>query len=230
MKPLAVIRPEPGCQATVSAARALGMQAHGFPLFAIRALSWQAPPPEQFDALLIGSANALRQGGEALVAYRSLPLYTVGETTAQAARAAGFTTVVAGEGGLQALLDTVPPEPKRLLRLTGSERVELYPPPGVTIHESVVYQSAPLPMPDDLAALLASPCVVLLHSAEAARHFAAQCNGRNIVRGRIALAALAQRIADAAGTGWAGVDCPERPRDDALLALAHDMCQTAPSG
>jgi len=90
MLPLIVIRPEPGCTATVSAARAAGLDPHGFPLFAVVARSWQAPPPDQFDALLLGSANALRAAGPGLAALRHLPAYCVGETTAAAAREAGL--------------------------------------------------------------------------------------------------------------------------------------------
>ena len=70
MKPLYVIRPEPGCAATMRAARAMGLEAHGFPLFEVRPLGWDAPPAASFDALLIGSANALRHGGAAFAAYQ----------------------------------------------------------------------------------------------------------------------------------------------------------------
>ena len=45
MIPLIVIRPQPGCDASVAAARARGLDAHGFPLFAVRALDWQPPAP-----------------------------------------------------------------------------------------------------------------------------------------------------------------------------------------
>ena len=65
MTPLFVLRSQPGCDATVRTARDLGLDAHGYPLFAVRPLDWQAPPVENFDALLIGSANALRHGGSA---------------------------------------------------------------------------------------------------------------------------------------------------------------------
>ena len=60
MIPLIVIRPEPGCSASLSAARAMpGLEAHGFPLFEVVARSWEPPAPDRFDALLVGSAAAL---------------------------------------------------------------------------------------------------------------------------------------------------------------------------
>ena len=50
--PVIVIRPEPGNAATVSAARALGLAAQGFPLFAVAAQPWQCPDPARYDAIL----------------------------------------------------------------------------------------------------------------------------------------------------------------------------------
>ena len=225
MIPAIVIRPQPGCDASVAAARALGLAAHGYPLFEVRPVGWNPPDPAQFDALLIGSANALRHGGAGLAHYRGMPAYAVGETTAGEARRAGLDVAGVGEGGLQALLGQLQPRHKRLLRLTGRERVGLAAPPGVTITESVTYASEPLPLPDELADLLADGALVLLHSAEAARHFSGQCEARAIPKRRIALAALAPRVAEAAGPGWAVIASAPSPRDHALLALASQMCQ-----
>ena len=53
MTPLIVIRPQPGCDASVAAARAFGLVAQGHPLFEVRPLEWDAPDPASFDALLI---------------------------------------------------------------------------------------------------------------------------------------------------------------------------------
>lgn len=226
MIPLIVIRPQPGCDATVTAAREIGLEAHGFPLFEVHPLDWEAPDPASFDALLIGSANALRHGGAALAAFQGKPTYAVGAATAEAARAGGLEVVATGEGGLQALLGQLQPDHKRLLRLAGRENVPLAPPTGVTMTERIVYASEALPMPAELIGLLAEPAVILLHSAEGARHFAAQCDLHAIPRSHIALAALGPRIAEAAGEGWAAVASANRPADNALLALARDLCQT----
>ncbi|MEY4721487.1 MAG: hypothetical protein RIQ46_1212 [Pseudomonadota bacterium] len=221
MIPLIVIRPEPGCAASLAAARAMGLEAHGFPLFSIAALPWQAPPAESFDAVLLGSANALRHGGAELAACRGKPAYAVGEATAAAARAAGLDVVATGRGGLQGLMPRLDPAHRRLLRLCGQERVALEPPPGVSIVERVVYASEALPLPGALAELLRRPAVVALHSAEAARHFAGLCADRGPVR----LACIGPRVSEAAGTGWAAVEAAPVPDDAALLALAARMCQ-----
>lgn len=225
--PLIVIRPAPGGAATVAAARAQGLDAHGFPLFAIAPVAWDAP--EAVDALLLGSANALRHAGAGLARYAGMPAYAVGAQTAEAARGAGLDVVATGHGGLQAVLGAVAPAHRRLLRLAGAERVALTPPPGVTLIERVVYAAAPLAMPGPLALLLAARAlpgaVVLLHSAAAARHFDAEAARIGIDRGRIALAALGPRIAAAAGEDWRALRSAAQADDAALLALAREMCQ-----
>lgn len=226
MIPLAVIRPQPGCAATVAAARALDLDTHGFPLFAVEPLAWDPPATESFDALLLGSANAPRHAGAALAAYAGKPAYTVGATTAEAARAAGLEVIASGVGGIKALLPLLRPEHRHLLRLSGRERMELTPPRGVTIDERVVYASEPLPLPPALERLLAAPAVVVLHSAEAAHHLAALCDEHRLDRGRIALATIGPRVTRAAGPGWAAIRTATTPNDTALLALARDLCQT----
>jgi uroporphyrinogen-III synthase len=227
VKPVIVIRPQPGCDATVTAARALGLDAQGFPLFETRPVAWRPPAPDAFDAVLIGSANALRHAGPALGAYAGKPAYAVGAATADAARHAGLDVVVAGSGGLQRVLAQVAPDHRQLLRLCGRERVALDPSPGTAIEERVVYASEPLPFPPDLEALLHRPAVVLLHSAEAAQRFAGLCDANHIARAGLALAALAPRVARAAGSGWAALRSAPSPGDAALLALAQEMCQEA---
>lgn len=225
MLPVVVIRPEPGNAETVAAAADLGLAAIGVPLFAIRPRAWDAPPAERFDALLVGSANAFRLGGPGLDAYRGLPVHAVGQATARAATAQGFTVASAGAGGLQAVLARVP-APARLLRLAGEERVPLIPPQGVTVEERVVYASEPVPMPARLAERLRDPAVVLLHSAEAARHFAAECDRIGLDRACISLASIGPRVSAAAGAGWRAVAEAASPAAAPLLAVARDLCQT----
>jgi uroporphyrinogen-III synthase len=225
MKPLIVIRPQPGCAATVKAARDLELEAEGFPLFEVRAVDWDPPVPDSFDALVLGSANALRLAGPALAAYAGKPTYAVGAVTADAAREAGLDVVATGTGGLKAVLGKLAPEHRRLLRLAGRERVMLIPPAPVSMQERVVYASEPLPMPQALRVTLARPAVVLLHSAEAAHRFADLCDAGRVARACVSLAALGSRIARAAGSGWGAVEAAGSPNDTALLALAREMCQ-----
>lgn len=225
MVPLIVIRPEPGCDATLAAARALRLETHGFPLFEVVPRSWEAPPPGQFDAILGGSGNAFRHAGKGLSLLHGLPVYAVGETTARAAREAGFKVVATGNGGMQALIGGLAPDHRRLIRLAGDERVPLTLPKGVLMEERVVYATIPRPLPPDLIAMLRTPAMIALHSAEAARHVAAQCVTHGIRRSLLRLIALSSRIASAAGDGWGEVAVAALPNDKALLALAVQMCQ-----
>lgn len=228
--PILILRPEPGAAATLAAARAAGLEARAFPLFEVGAVSWDPVPRDHIDALLLGSANALRHGGDALAAYRGLPAYAVGETTAEAARKAGLKVVATGQGGLQNMLDELEPSHRRLLRLAGRDRVELAVPGGVEVLTREVYASEPLPLPPELAALLARPALVLLHSGEAAARFAQACDEAGIDRAGIRLAAIGPRVVARAGTGWADLQAAPTPDDAALLALASRMCQEAGSG
>ncbi|GAA4644406.1 hypothetical protein GCM10023115_23660 [Pontixanthobacter gangjinensis] len=219
------IRPEPGLSDTVVKGRELGLTITGVPLFTIEPLDWVNPKREDFDGILLGSANAIRQGGEQLKHLKRLPAYAVGRTTAKIAQAAGFTIQVVGKGGLQALLDNLPVRPIRLLRLAGEEKIPLSPASWQEIVERIVYRSVALPMPDTLPAILANHAIIALHSASAAEHFASECRRLAIDRGTIAVAALGPRIADAAGDGWAEVAVAAAPDDAALLAMIQNMCK-----
>lgn len=228
--PVIVIRPEPGAHATSKAAHALGLDVRNFPVFEVRALDWHAPARADVDALLLGSANALRHGGAALEAYRGLPAYAVGEKTAQAARQAGLEVIATARGGLQDVFGRLAPGHRRLLRLAGRERVDLTLPEGVSTITREVYASEAQPLPAELATLLIRPAVVLLHSGEAAAHFERECARLGIVRDRLRLAAIGPRVAERAGMGWAALASAAMPNDTALLALALQLCQEAGQG
>lgn len=228
--PVIVIRPEPGGAATVAAAGRQGLDARGFPLFEIVPLDWHPVPREEVDAILIGSANAMRQAGPALADYRGLPAYAVGETTAAAARQAGLDVVRVARGGLQSVMAQLDPGHRKLLRLAGRERVDLALPAPCTMATREVYASEALPMPAELARLLQDPALVLLHSGEAAAHFASECRRLSLPRTRIALAIIGPRLIARTGEGWAAVRCAAAANDAALLALAEEMCQGFPSG
>jgi uroporphyrinogen-III synthase len=108
--------------------------------------------------------------------------------------------------------------------------VPLTPPAGISLETAIVYESITLPLPEPAAELLRSGALVLLHSAAAARHFAAECGRLAIHRGDIRLAALGPRIGEAAGTGWAALRSAAEPNEAALLALTREMCHDLPSG
>jgi uroporphyrinogen-III synthase len=215
MRRVLVLRPEPGASATVEKARQLGLDATAIPLFEVESIAWEAPDAERFDGLLLTSANAVRYSGDRLKLLRGLPVYAVGEATAEAARQAGFDVAYAGDSGVDQLLDSIGPGLK-LLHLRGEDWHE----PGTAqqrITAIPVYRSRALETPD-LSGVAGS--VALIHSPNAGRRFAELVGDR----GSVAIGAISPAAAEAAGSGWQCVAAADRPSDDALLALAGRLC------
>jgi len=206
-----VLRPEPGNARTLAALRARGIEGVGVPLFAVRALEWRVPAAEDFDALLLTSANAVRAAGAGLAALSALPVVAVGAATAAAAQTAGLRVVVTGRGDAAAVVAAAGAFP-RLLHLTGREHVAV---PGVA--RAIVYASEAVAMsPAALAGAVDG--VVLLHSARAAARFVELV--ADLPRARVRVAALSAGVAAAAGGGWARTIVADAPNDARLVAAA----------
>jgi uroporphyrinogen-III synthase len=199
------------------------LEVHAAPLFAMAATEWDAPDRQAYTALLAGSANAFRLGGPQLAKFTHLPVHAVGEATAEAARGAGFAVARVGEGGLQPMAADLPRG--RYLRLAGEKHLPLGLPEQVIVDDVVVYAARPVPIPDMLAAVLRQPVVIALHSGEAAVHFAAEIGRLGIAAADHALACLAPRIGKMAGLGWQRIEIADERTDEAVLALARQMCQ-----
>lgn len=211
MRPLIILRPEPGATETAGRARSMGLDAVILPLFEIRPLPWTAPDAERFEAILMTSASSARFGGPELAKLHGLPVHAVGETTAEAAREAGFQVTSIGTGGVEGL-DLAGEQ--RLLHLTGRHRR-----PVEGAECIAVYESAELPPPAGLAAL--PDAVAAVHSRRAGRRFSELVENRS----HLAIVAISKAAADACGTGWERVEIADVPRDPALLALAARLCK-----
>jgi uroporphyrinogen-III synthase len=213
MRPLAVLRPEPGNAATVARAVAAGFETLRLPLFAIVPRAWTHPDPADHDALLLTSANAVRSAGP-LGALAALPVVAVGESTAAAARNVGLGVVATGGSDAAALTALFAAHRlSRVLHLAGEDRGT--PPAGISRTETV-YASEPVAVTrEHLDALTCATS--LLHSARAARLLAAQLDASAIPRARVAIATFSPAIAAAAGSGWAAVATAALPTDAALF-------------
>ncbi len=212
-----VLRPEPGASATVERARERGLDAVVIPLFEVEPIDWDVPEAASFDAMLLTSANAVRHAGEKLKDLRGLPVHAVGAATADAAREAGFDIASTGDAGVERLLGSIEPELK-LLHLAGEDRKA---PDGARqeITPVTVYRSM---QRDDVELDVGGGGVALVHSPRAARRLAELVpEGK---RQELAIAAISREAAEAAGSGWAGVEAAEAPNDDAQLALAERLC------
>ncbi|WP_114227471.1 MULTISPECIES: uroporphyrinogen-III synthase [Sphingomonas] len=215
---LVVLRPEPGAWVTMARAAALGLTAVARPLFRIESLAWAVPNTTDFDALLLTSANTVRQAGDGLARLKRLPVLAVGEATAAAARAAGLRVETVGTGGVAALLAEVPAE-RRLLHLAGEDRigVERAGILAVPVYRSVAIEPAP-------ALAAEAPAVLLVHSPRAGRRVAELVADRE----RFAIAAISPAAAAACGDGWHTLAAADTPDDGTLLSLAARLCQQSP--
>jgi uroporphyrinogen-III synthase len=213
MRPLLVLRPEPGASATVARARAQGLEAVAVPLFRVEPIAWQAPDPAAFDGLLLTSANALRSGRAQLQSLKRLPVYAVGEATAEAAREAGFDVAGTGHSGVDSLLASI--GELKLLHLCGED---LRAPQAASQQITAIAVYRAVPVEADLGAVKGA--VALIHSPRAGRRFAQLAEDR----GSTIVAAISTAAAEAVGDGWQAVETAERPNDDALLALAASLC------
>jgi uroporphyrinogen-III synthase len=188
-----ITRAEPGAGETAARVAALGHDPIVAPLLVVQRLGTSAPDLTGVGALAFTSANAVRAFAE-LSAPRDLsphlPVFTVGDATAAAARMAGFAQVRSSEGDVAALAADI-------IRAVVRERDAVQ---GVVLHACAVepagdlmgalktagvaartltlYQTvaADPPVPSVIN-MLAGVDVVLLHSPKAARALAALVKG-----------------------------------------------------
>jgi len=223
VRPLLVLRPEPGASATARRARALGLRPVVAPLFTLRALAWEPPDASAFDAVLFTSANALRHGGPGLARYRHLPAYAVGTATAAAARDAGFNVVVTGSQNAERLVADVGSH-LRMLHPCGRHRRDT----SRSTHAIPVYSAdAAATLPDAAQQAVRANAVAMVHSPRAARLFARLTDAHN--RAFADIVAISPAAAQAAGTGWRSIASPPAPTDAAILAIARVLCENDPS-
>ena len=214
-----VLRPQPGADETAARARALGLEPVVAPLFSVRALAWTPPDPAGFDAVMLTSASAARQASEGLAPFKRLPCYAVGEATAAAAEEAGFTDIRVGpDDGKSLLLMMAEDGVRTAFHACGEDHLALGHPDVATTRVPVYAAEAVDRLPVAAEGLLA-----LLHSPRAASLFAGLAGDRS----RIRIAAISAKTARAAGEGWQSVSVSPRPRDQALLELAAELCQNA---
>ena len=213
MKPLVILRPEPGASRTAARAEAMGLSVQLMPLFAVVPLDWKAPDPGDFDGLILTSANAVRYGGEELQKLKGLPVHAVGEATAAVARTAGFDVVSVGEGGSSKMHL---PAGQRLLHLTGRNRIDM----KAAAATIPIYDAREIEPSPALAQL--RDCVIAVHSPRAGRRLAELVGDRS----SLSVAAISGAAAEACGTGWRRIEAASEPNDSALLALAARLCES----
>jgi uroporphyrinogen-III synthase len=162
--------------------------------------------------VLLTSANGARHAPAGLSA---LPCFAVGESTAEAARAAGFADVRTGPSDAAAAAAMMAAAGvRRALHPCGREHLPVEA-AGVAIERRVVYAAEPVERER-----LEGPAVAMIHSARAGARFADLAGDK----AAIAVAAISPAAAAAAGEGWAAKAVAAAPRDQALLELAAKLC------
>jgi len=185
-----VTRPEPSSAKTAAKLLQRGhqpvllplMRAHHQPDALRRALTEESNAPRALIATSAEAIRALAGADQDLSPLLALPLFAVGMTTAEAAGNLGFTQIIIGGGDGEALADRILAEEKadadqRLVYLAGTPRSSALEArlisAGVNLTIAECYRMLPV---DDHAERLKVafdplPDVVLLYSAETARHF-----------------------------------------------------------
>ena len=100
-----VTRPHPDDETTASALRARGFEVLLAPMLRFEPVAFHDDEDARYGAVIVTSANALRGLEPHLKASRllKLPLFSVGEHTASAARGVGFENVIPANGDAAAL-------------------------------------------------------------------------------------------------------------------------------
>ncbi|NCN85364.1 MAG: uroporphyrinogen-III synthase [Sphingomonadales bacterium] len=226
IRPLLILRPLDGALQTERRAKALGLQTIVDPLFAVEPMQWSAPAAQDFDALLLTSANAVTFGGAQLDAYKSLPVLAVGRATAEAAEHAGFELAETGESGGQQLLNALQADRYRRILWLAGEQHSVLDPGDRQLDIVPVYRSRAVALGEQAVACLQTETVVLIHSARAAGHLVSELDRLKIGLNRHHAVVFSTKVAEAAGQGWRSLHIADRPDDESLLSLATRLCQS----
>ena len=229
MRPrLLFTRPADELERGREAARAAGFDLLAAPLLEIEELPF-AVPQEAVDALLFTSPRAPSILAGKAPELRALPALAVGPRTAEAAVAAGFDVVLAGETDGAAIVRAAAGRGwRRLLQPGGEQRIDIPVPEGSLLTAFAVYRAKAA---DSLAAeaieALASGALLatLLFSPRSAGIFAGLLRQYAIGREHLRLVALSANVAAAAGPGWNHVAVARLPNLDAAMAAAANLWQ-----
>ncbi|MGH6672194.1 MAG: uroporphyrinogen-III synthase [Xanthobacteraceae bacterium] len=230
---LLILRPQPDAARTAAALRAQGHDPVVAPLLRTESLAKPDLSRGPWDAFLITSVNSLSSLADYThrAEVRSVPVFTVGERTADEIRKCGFVSVTSADSDVTGLVNLVADRlkpPARLLYLAGEEhsgdlggdlRAKGFAVDTVVVYRAVVAERLPQEATDALAAGLDG---VLHYSRRSAKAYL-DAAGR---AGMLAIAigptqfCLSARIAEPlASAGAARIKVAPRPNEAALLEL-----------
>lgn len=212
-------RTEPGASRTATRLAARGFEPLIAPVLAVRPIIQPMPDLTGFRALAFTSPNGVAVFAD-LSADRSLPVFAVGDATAERARQAGFATVTSASGALSDLAWLIAGEATGRVLVPGARE-----PAGdldALLNRAV--ETVILPVYEATETKAKPPeafDAVLAHSPRAAQAVA-RALGRTGGAGRLAVAISAAAAAPLAAAGFAEIRTAGEPTDAAvLLALGN---------
>ncbi|MFZ5668283.1 MAG: uroporphyrinogen-III synthase [Pseudomonadota bacterium] len=201
-----ITRAEPGASATSGRVAALGHRPLVAPLLRIEPVADAVADLDGVAALAFTSANGVRAFAERS-GRRDLKVFAVGGGTAEAAKAAGFRSVLSADGDVAALAARIAARAGELKGTVlhpgavepAGDLAGALAAVGVPARSLALYDSAPAAPPADLLEDLARVDVVLVHSPRAARALAAVLRRRDAAHLRLLClsAAVARPLARA---------------------------------
>ena len=229
---LLVTRPREDAERFASLLRARGHEAVVAPVMEVRNSDGPPPALEGVQGVLATSANGLRAFA-ARTAHRDVTVYAVGPQTAEAARMAGFPSVVDAEGDATTLAETVAKEadPAKglLLHAAGAETAgrlrQALQARGFRVETIVLYEALPVAkLPDSADENLRNGTLdaVLLFSPRSAKIFATLASEAGLAEqcARLVAYCISAATAEAlAPLTFAQVAVAGAPNQDAILDL-----------
>lgn len=232
---LLLTRPQDDARPLAESLQALGHDTVLEPLLQVTWHDGAALDLADVQAVLLTSANGARALARR-TPERAMPVLAVGDRTAQAAEAAGFTAVDSADGDVTTLADLVrrrlrPDDGAVLHVCAGTVAGDLagdLTAAGFEVRRAVLYDTRPAGRfsPAGRQALADGALDgVLLYSPRTAATFVRLVQAErldNCCR-RLTMFALSPAVAEAAGDlPWGATRVAARPRQDALLALLRD--------
>lgn len=226
-----VTRPLPDGERTAAALRAQGHDAMLVPLMQVRPIP--VVLAGKWSAVIITSANAIRAlAKDQITPLLGLPLYAVGERSAEAARAAGFREIRTAQGDADALIRLIAErsanEPAPYLYLAGEHRAAdiegALAGKGIKVATAIVYRNTTAGFPSELiAAIEQNKLDAALHfSRRSADNFVAGAKAAGLASQALALKhmCLSAQVAEPlVAAGAQDVVVARRPDEASLLAL-----------
>jgi len=229
-----VTRPEPDASDTAARLDAIGIEAVVAPLLVHEPLPADLPAPDTIAAIALTSANALRalEASGQLARYRQVPVYTVGDRTADLAEELGFVMVTSASGSLADLAELLAHAPidGPILYPSGrdvtADLTRSLAPFGRTVLAVPVYSMNPVTtLPEEAADALARREIVaaLFYSKRTATTFVHLCEGilDRPARMELGVLCLSEAVAEPlVDAHFVRVGLAERADEAAMMGLA----------